>query len=263
MLPSLIFVWFLGRRTSKKVLLVFGICDDIYIKLPFMTSNHHSDEVFKGKRKPKTPIKFDVTLNEEQKKAKEIILTNTITIIKGKAGSGKSLLAAQVALDLLYKREVEKIVIARPSVTAGEQIGYLPGTIDAKLAPFTAPVYDNMYRLDSKEKIEGLVSEGLIEIIPFAFMRGRNFTNCIVIADEGQNITKNQMQLLLGRICLGSKMIICGDNSQIDLKDKTESGFEFVCMHMTNISGFSLVNLETNHRHPIVSEILKIYEDYR
>jgi phosphate starvation-inducible PhoH-like protein len=227
-----------------------------------MTSNHHSDEVYKGKRKPKGPIKFDVTLNEEQKKAKETILNNTITVLKGQAGSGKSLLAAQVALDLLYKREVEKIIITRPTITAGEQLGYLPGSIDAKLAPFTAPVYDNMYRLDDKQKIEKLVSDGLIEILPMAFMRGRNFTNCCVIADESQNITHTQMQLLLGRICLGSKMILCGDSAQIDLPNKKDSGFDFICKHLDTIKGFAIETLKTNHRHPIVEPILDIYSQY-
>lgn len=227
-----------------------------------MTSTHHSDDIYKSKRKPKNPIKFDVTLNDEQKEAKEIILNNTVTVVKGKAGSGKSLLAAQVALDLLYRKDIEKIIITRPTITAGETVGYLPGDIDAKLAPFTAPVYDNMYRLDEKPKIEKLVAEGQIEILPFAFMRGRNFSNCIIIADEGQNITMNQMQLLLGRICLGSKMIICGDAEQIDLPTKKESGFDFICTHMDKIDGFAVVTLEKNHRHPIVPSILQVYAKY-
>lgn len=227
-----------------------------------MASNSHNDEVFRKKRVPKNPIKFDVTLNEEQKIAKDVILNNTVTILKGKAGSGKSLLAAQVALDLLFRKEVDKIIITRPTITAGENIGYLPGTLDAKLAPFTAPVYDNMYRLSSKEKIEGLVSNGLIEILPFAFMRGRNFSKCLIIADEGQNITHNQMQLLLGRICLGSKMIICGDGDQIDLPKKTDSGFHFVCTNFNMVEGFAVEELKTNHRHPIVAPILDIYHKY-
>ena len=227
-----------------------------------MASNSHTDEVFNKKRKPKTPVKFDIQLNEEQKLAKDTILNNTITVLKGRAGSGKSLLAAQVALDLLYNKSVEKIIITRPTITAGESIGYLPGTLDAKLAPFTAPVYDNMYRLSPKEKIEKLVSEGLIEILPFAFMRGRNFTNCLVIADEGQNITHTQMQLLLGRICLGSKMIICGDADQIDLPNKKDSGFDWICKHLDTVNGFAVEDLKTNHRHPIVSPILDIYHKY-
>lgn len=228
-----------------------------------MASNHHSDPIFKSKKVPKTPIKFNITLNEEQKEAKEIVLNSVVSVIRGKAGSGKSLLAAQIALDMLFKKEIERIIIARPAVTAGEQIGFLPGTKEEKMAPFTAPVYDNMYRLYSKEKIESLVAEGEIEIIPVGFLRGFNFTNCVVIVDEAQNCTETQLELILGRICNGSRVIICGDVSQIDLKNKKESGYDFVCKHMKDIKGFSVITLQTNHRHPIVEDMLKVFDEYR
>jgi phosphate starvation-inducible PhoH-like protein len=193
-----------------------------------MASNHHKDPVFQQKRVPKNPIKFQISLNEEQKLAKEKIINSDIAVIRGKAGSGKSLLAAQIALDMLYKKEVEKIIIARPAITAGEQIGFLPGNKDEKMAPFTAPVYDNMYRLTGKEKIEKMVVEGEIEIIPVGFLRGFNFSNCIVIIDEAQNCSENQLELIMGRLCIGSKIIICGDSAQIDLKNKKDSGFDFI-----------------------------------
>lgn len=228
-----------------------------------MTSNHHKDSVFKQKRIPKNPIKFNVSLNEEQKAAKDKIIASDISVIRGKAGSGKSLLAAQVALDMLYKKEVEKIIIARPAITAGEQIGFLPGTKEEKMAPFTAPVYDNMFRLSGKEKIEKLVTEGNIEIIPVGFLRGFNFTNCVVIIDEAQNCSETQLELILGRLCMGSKLIICGDSAQIDLKNKKDSGFDFICKHMKDINGFSIITLQTNHRHPIVNPILSVFEQYR
>jgi phosphate starvation-inducible PhoH-like protein len=215
------------------------------------------------KRKPKNPIRFLIQLNEEQKVAKQIILENKVTVIKGQAGSGKSLIAAQVALDLLFKKEVEKVVLTRPAVNAGEELGFMPGDKDAKLAPYTAPIYDNMYRLYSKEKVDKEILEGNIEVIPLAFMRGRNFTNCCVVVDEGQNITARQMELLLGRICVGTKMIICGDNSQIDLKDSKQSGFHFLCTNFNTVKGFRVVTLKTNHRDPIVEEILEVYNNFR
>jgi len=215
------------------------------------------------KRKPKGPIKFSISLNEEQKEAKQVILANKITVIRGGAGSGKSLLAAQTALDLLFRKEVEKIILTRPAVTSGEDIGYLPGDKDAKLAPYTAAIYDNMYRLYDREKIDKELLEGNIEVIPLAFMRGRNLTNCCVVVDEGQNITQSQMELLLGRICLGTKMVICGDTAQIDLKDRRLSGFHFICTNFKEVEGFSVVTLLTNHRDPIVEPILKIYSDHR
>jgi phosphate starvation-inducible PhoH-like protein len=214
------------------------------------------------KRKPKNPIKFQVSLNEEQKEAKSIILANKITVVKGQAGSGKSLVAAQVALDMLFRRDVEKIILTRPAVTSGEEIGYLPGDKDAKLAPYTAAIYDNMYRLYSKEKVDKEISEGRIEVIPLAFMRGRNLSNSCVVVDEGQNITHRQMELLLGRMCSGSKMVICGDVSQIDLKDKRMSGFQFLCTNFKEVPGFAVVSLKTNHRDPIVEDILKIYKEH-
>lgn len=228
-----------------------------------MSSNNHNDEVFQEKKKPKGPIKFNIPLNEEQKRAKELILGSVISIIKGKAGSGKSLLSAQIALDLLFKKDIEKIIITRPTVIAGADIGFLPGDINNKLAPFTAPVYDNMHRLYNKEKIEKLVQEGEIEIIPVAFMRGRNFTNCLVIVDEAQNLTDSQMELVLTRLCVGSRIIICGDAHQVDLKDKKTSGFSFACQRMKEVPGFQIITLETNHRHPIVEDILKIYNEAR
>jgi phosphate starvation-inducible PhoH-like protein len=213
-----------------------------------------------SKRQPKNPIRFQVQLNEEQKEAKQIILNNKITVLKGQAGSGKSLIAAQVALDLLFRKEVEKIILTRPAVTSGEEIGYLPGDKDAKLAPYTAAIYDNMYRLYSKDKIDKEIMEGNIEVIPLAFMRGRNLTNCCVVVDEGQNITHRQMELVLGRICNGSKMIVCGDTAQIDLKDKKISGFNFICTNFKEVPGFAVVTLKTNHRDPIVEQILEIYK---
>jgi len=216
-----------------------------------------------NKRKPKNQIKFQVTLNEEQKVAKSVILDSKITVLKGGAGSGKSMVAAQTALDLLFTDRVEKVILTRPAVTAGEELGFMPGDKDAKLAPYTAAIYDNMYRLYNKEKIDKEILEGRIEVIPVAFMRGRNLTKCCVVVDEGQNISHRQMELILGRLCEGSKMIICGDTAQIDLKDKKVSGFGFICNNLTNVNGFSVVTLKTNHRDPIVEEILKVYIDHR
>ena len=231
--------------------------------MPDFNRSVEAQEVFKTKRKPKGPIKFNIQLNEEQKRAKEQILGNVVTVLKGKAGSGKSLLAANVALDLLFSREIEKIIITRPTVVAGQDIGFLPGDVNEKLAPFTAPVYENMHRLYSKEKIEKCIAEGSIEIVPVSFMRGRNFTDCLVVVDEAQNLTDNQTELLLTRICSGSKMIFCGDGAQIDLKDRKTSGFDVVCKHMKDVPGFEVVTLQKNHRHEIVEHILEVYKDIR
>lgn len=213
------------------------------------------------KIKPKNPIKFSLVLNSEQKEAKEKILSSKITFLKGQAGSGKSLLAAQIALDLLFRKDVERIILTRPAVNAGEEYGFMPGDKDAKLAPYTASIYDNMYRLYNKEKIDKEILEGNIEVVPIGFMRGRNFSNSFVVIDESQNITQNQLELIITRLCIGSKMIFVGDNSQIDLKDKKQSGFDWMSKKLSFIEGVETISLKTNHRDPIVEEILKTLSD--
>ena len=223
-----------------------------------------SQPAVQAKRKPKGPIRFQIQLNEEQKEAKSVIITNTITILTGQAGSGKTLVACQAALDALFNREVEKIIVARPVVTAKEEIGFLPGGMKEKLDPFVAPIFDNLHRLYNKEKIDSIIAEGQIEIIPIAFMRGRNFTNSFVILDEAQNMTDSQIELILGRLCEGSKMVIAGDVSQIDLKVKKDSGLFFLNKAVAGVvKGVSSVHLKTNHRHPILEEILEIYKQMR
>tara|TARA_R110000868_G_scaffold158643_1_gene386930 strand:- start:305 stop:991 length:687 start_codon:yes stop_codon:yes gene_type:complete len=227
-----------------------------------MPSNHHTDEVYTPKRRPKKPIKFNVHLNDEQKQAKALILDNPITAIKGMAGSGKTLVATQVALDLLFTKQVDKIIITRPTVSK-EDIGFLPGDIREKMDPWLAPIYHNLYMLYSKEKVDKELENGNIEIVPFAFMRGRTFVDSFVIVDEAQNVTHNQMETVIGRLGRGSKMVICGDMAQIDLKDKRETGFSFLARLEENVEGFRTASLEQNHRHSIVSPILEIYRTFR
>lgn len=222
----------------------------------------HEDEVFKAKRRPKKPIKFNINLNAEQKLAKAEILTNPVTVLQGMAGSGKTLVAVQTGLDLLFTKQIEKIIITRPTV-AKEDIGFLPGDIKEKMDPWLAPIYHNLYLLYDKVKIDKCVEEGLIEIVPFAFMRGRTFTDALIILDEAQNVTMNQMEMMLGRLGKGSTMVICGDQAQIDLRHKKDSGFGFLYTLEAQVQGFKVITLKQNHRHTIVEPILKVYENYR
>ncbi len=161
-----------------------------------MNSNHHEDEIFQEKRKPKNPIKFKVELNQEQKEAKSKILENTVTLLAGSAGSGKTLLACQIALEKLFMKEVEKIIITRPTVSK-EEIGFLPGDLREKMDPWVQPIYQNMYALYDRIKIEKHIQEGDIEIVPVSFMRGRTFLDSIVIVDEAQNVTHEQMEMIV------------------------------------------------------------------
>ena len=178
------------------------------------------------KRKPKNPIKFKIELNEEQKNAKAVIYDNPVVLIRGYAGSGKTACACQVALDMFFKRQVEKIIITRPTV-AKEDIGFLPGDMKDKMDPWLAPVYANLHGLYGREAVDKLALQGDIEIVPFAFMRGRTFVNAFVLVDECQNITHTQTEMMLGRLGKGSKMVFCGDVAQIDLKNKKDSGIGF------------------------------------
>ena len=227
-----------------------------------MASKHHTDDVFVQKRRPKKPIKFNVQLNDEQKIAKAKIIESPITVLRGMAGSGKTLVATQVALDMLFTKQVERIIITRPTVSK-EDIGFLPGDIREKMDPWLAPIYHNLHMLYNKDKIAKELDNGNIEIVPFAFMRGRTFLKAFVIVDEAQNVTHNQMETVIGRLGKGSKMVICGDMAQIDLKDKRETGFSFLSRIEESVGGFSVSTLLQNHRHEIVSPILKVYQTFR
>lgn len=227
-----------------------------------MYKDSSTSEVFVKKRRPKNPIKFQVQLNEEQKQAKALIIENPVTVIKGMAGSGKTLVATQCALDMLFTGQVEKIIITRPTVSK-EDIGFLPGDIREKMDPWLAPIYHNLYMLYKKEKVDKEMELGNIEIVPFAFMRGRTFLNSFVIVDEAQNVTHTQMETVIGRLGKGSKMVICGDLAQIDLKDKRETGFSFLARLEEAVEGFKTASLEQNHRHDIVAPILNVYKTFR
>tara|TARA_B100000963_G_scaffold349304_1_gene358158 strand:+ start:741 stop:1430 length:690 start_codon:yes stop_codon:yes gene_type:complete len=219
-----------------------------------------TDNQLTVKRKPKNPIKFKVQLNEEQKIAKQIVLDNTLTMLAGSAGSGKTFLACQIALDGLFSRRYEKIIITRPTVSK-EDIGFLPGNLREKMDPWLQPIYENMYSLYDKDKVAKCLAEDQIKIVPLSFMRGNTFLNSMIIVDEAQNVTHNQMEMIVTRIGLNSKMIVCGDKKQVDLKRKSDSGFNFLYKASDHINGLASVTLTTNHRSPIVEELIDFYTD--
>jgi len=225
-----------------------------------MASKPHTDEIYRPKRIPKNPIKFKLQLNEEQKQAKQVILENTITLLGGGAGSGKTLLACNVALDGLLRRMYDKIIITRPTVSK-EEIGFLPGDLREKMDPWVQPIYQNFYALFDKTKIEKLISDGKIEIVPVSFMRGRTFLDSMIIVDEAQNVTHEQMEMITSRIGLRSKMMICGDDHQIDLKKRGDSGFKFLYTAARKIKNLEAIRLQTNHRDSIVEDLLQYYQD--
>ena len=225
-----------------------------------MPARKYDDEVFRQKRVVKNPIKFRVSLNEEQKHAKDVILNHTVTLLAGKAGSGKTLLACQVALDGLFRRHYEKVIITRPTVSK-EEIGFLPGDLHQKMDPWVQPIYQNMYSLYGKDRVQPYIESGQIEIVPVSFMRGRTFLDSCIIVDEAQNVTNEQMEMIVTRVGLRSKMMICGDDGQVDLKNRGESGFRFLYNQASKIKRLASVTLFQNHRDPIVDKLIEVYEE--
>jgi phosphate starvation-inducible PhoH-like protein len=227
-----------------------------------MASNHHNDEIFVTKRKPKGEIKFNISLNEEQKEAKQLILSKPVTFLDGKAGSGKTSLAVQIALDLLFKKEITQIIVARPFVTAGEDLGYLPGGVDQKLEYLIYPIHNLMkVNYSDGEKIDKLIKDEIIKIFPVGFLRGNTFDNSVIIIDEAQNCTKLQTELILGRLGETSKLIFCGDKTQCDLPKKLDSGIGLLSELSKNLPDFGYFKLNKNHRHPLVEDILNYIKE--
>ena len=225
-----------------------------------MSSRLHTDPIYTEKRRPKNPIKFKIQLNEEQKEAKDTILHNTLTALAGKAGSGKTLLACQIALDGLFTRKFEKIIITRPTVSK-EEIGFLPGDLRDKMDPWVQPIYQNMYILYGKDKVDKCIEDGQIEIVPLSFMRGRTFLDSMIIVDEAQNVTSEQMEMIVTRIGLRSKIVVCGDDGQVDLRRSGESGFRFLYTASKKIKNMAGITLLHNHRDPIVDDLIDLYEE--
>ena len=212
------------------------------------------------KRKPKNPIKFKLQLTEEQKRGKAIILENKITVVTGKAGSSKTFLCCNVALDLLFTKQIEKIVIMRPMVGT-EDIGHLPGDINDKMQPWMTPIIENMYDLYDKTKIEKEIVEGRIRILPLQFTQGVTFRNSAVIVDEAQNCTKEQLKMILTRTGIDSKMMIAGDPQQIQIRRKSDSGLSKLIDVAERIDKLALVHLTSNYRDPIVEQIIDEYDN--
>jgi phosphate starvation-inducible PhoH-like protein len=219
-----------------------------------------TERIAKEAGKPKGPIKYQLELNEEQREAKALIYNNAITILTGKAGSGKTLAAVITGLDMVFKKEIKKIYITRPVVTR-EDIGFLPGDIASKLDPFLVPIYDNLKRCYNEEKINQLIENKVIEIAPISFMRGRTIEDGILIIDEAQNIDHESFKMCLTRIGRNGKVVACGDSAQIDLKKKNFSGLEFLVSIAGKVPSMAHLDLKSNHRNEIVEHILKQYEE--
>lgn len=215
----------------------------------------------KTKTPPKGSVRFSITLSQEQKEAKSEILLHPFNFVVGRAGSGKTLLAVQIALDQFFKRQYNKIIITRPTV-ATEDNGFLPGTEKEKMEPWLVPIMSNMRKVYNKsDKLQKMEDAEEIELVSLSHFRGRTFDNSVVIIDEFQNLTKSQFNMAIGRLGANSMMIFCGDYQQIDLKDPNYSAIHEVSKIKDSNHVYKVV-LEDNHRHPAINEVLEKLTGY-
>ena len=210
----------------------------------------------------KTPKRSVVSRSKKQKEYVRSLKTNQIVISLGPAGTGKTYLAVAVALSMLLEKKVERIILSRPAVEAGERLGFLPGDMKDKIDPYLRPLYDSLYDLLDYDKIQRRIESGSIEIAPLAFMRGRTLKNSFAILDEAQNATETQIKMFLTRIGENSKLVVNGDPSQIDLPNKNQSGLIKTQTILKNIKEISVIIFDHRDvmRHPLVTKIVEAYQ---
>lgn len=199
-----------------------------------------------------------------QKQYVDAIRNNMIVFGLGPAGTGKTYLAMAMAITAFKNQEVERIILTRPAIEAGEKLGFLPGDLQSKVDPYLRPLYDALYQIMGGETFARNMERGLIEVAPLAYMRGRTLNNAYIILDEAQNTTPAQMKMFLTRIGFGSKVVVTGDATQKDLSPGTASGLDVAIKVLRGIEGISLCNMSSRDvvRHPLVQKIVKAYEVY-
>ena len=209
----------------------------------------------------KTPKKSIIPRSEMQKEYVRALRQNEIIISAGPAGTGKTFLAVAIGLTMLLEKKIERIILSRPAVEAGERLGFLPGDMKEKVDPYLRPLYDSLYDLFHFEKIQRMIEIGDIEIAPLAFMRGRTLKNSFAILDEAQNATDTQIKMFLTRIGENSKIVVNGDPSQIDLPSKNMSGLDRSKKILSHLNEIAVVDFDHSDvvRHPLVSKIVKAY----
>ncbi len=210
----------------------------------------------------KTPKKSVIPRSKKQKEYVRALKSNQIVISLGPAGTGKTYLAVAVALTMLLEKKVERIILSRPAVEAGERLGFLPGDMKEKIDPYLRPLYDSLNDLFDYDKIQKKIESGEIEIAPLAFMRGRTLKNSFAILDEAQNATETQIKMFLTRIGENSNLVVTGDPTQIDLPNKNHSGLIKSQKILKEIKEISIINFDHNDviRHPLVTKIVEAYK---
>ncbi len=210
----------------------------------------------------KTPKKSVIPRSKKQAEYLEALINEKIIVSLGPAGTGKSYLAVSVGVKMLMEKKVERVILSRPAVEAGERLGFLPGDMKDKVDPYLRPLYDALYDLFGYEKIQKKIETGEIEIAPLAFMRGRTLKNSFAILDEAQNASLTQIKMFLTRIGENSKLVVNGDPSQIDLINKNDSGLLKSKRILEDVDEIKFVEFDHNDvaRHPLVAKIVKAYQ---
>ncbi len=245
-------------KTDKKIDrndIITSLNKDFIIEKKNQSDAENLEEIIK------TPKRSVIPRSKRQKEYVRALKTNQIVLSLGPAGTGKTYLAVAVALTMLLEKKVERIILSRPAVEAGERLGFLPGDMKDKIDPYLRPLYDSLYDLLDYDKIQRKIESGEIEIAPLAFMRGRTLKNSFAILDEAQNATQTQIKMFLTRIGENSKLVVNGDPSQIDLPNKNHSGLIESPNILKGIKEISIINF--NHqdviRHPLVTKIVEAY----
>ena len=210
----------------------------------------------------KTPKKSVIARSKKQSDYIKALKESDIIMSLGPAGTGKSFLAVSVAVTLLMEKKIDRVILSRPAVEAGEKLGFLPGDMKEKVDPYLRPLYDALYELFGADKIDKKIQTGEIEIAPLAFMRGRTLKNCFAILDEAQNATETQIKMFLTRIGENSKLVVNGDPSQVDLINKKHSGLVKSKDILKDLKEIKVIEFDHNDvvRHPLVSKIIKAYQ---
>ena len=210
----------------------------------------------------KTPKKSVIARSEKQSEYIKALKENDIVMSLGPAGTGKSFLAVSVAVTLLIEKKIDRVILSRPAVEAGEKLGFLPGDMKEKVDPYLRPLYDALYELFGADKIDKKIETGEIEIAPLAFMRGRTLKNCFAILDEAQNATETQIKMFLTRIGENSKLVVNGDPSQVDLINKSHSGLIKSKNILKDLNEIKIIEFDHTDvvRHPLVSKIIRAYQ---
>lgn len=205
-------------------------------------------------RERKNEIKYAVQLNDEQKEAKRLIIENQIVIITGRAGCGKSLVSAQTALDFMFKKQIDEIMVTRAAIEVGKSLGFLPGNMNEKFDPYLEAFIENFSKCYGPEKIDAILAEGKVKSYPIQFIRGKTIDN-VLIVEEAQNTTKHEMLAILTRLGKTGKIIINGDNEQKDIRDEF-NGLSYAIELSKQIPDIKWIKLKENHRSDIVGKIL-------